>query len=273
MNMKNILKIFLVVVALLIPNKGLSQALRGTTGLLHAPTAEMQQDKTFMFGGNLLHTEPLHYTRFDVTYTFNYYFNITFFPWLEVGYTLTLNYANQGSAYFPKRVWGKYTNQDRSFYARFRLWEEGQYYDWAPQIVLGLDDPGTHTNYGGGGISTRDVNGRNCWFSRYYLAASKHIEFPEVGTIGAHLSFILDRPSNWYHHNRPAVGANFKFGLYETENWQKWINGLNLMAEYDARTINVGFHYQIYKDNINVVAELNEGKYFNGGIYFKLHLK
>ena len=25
------------------------QALRGTTGLLHAPTADMQQDKTFMF--------------------------------------------------------------------------------------------------------------------------------------------------------------------------------------------------------------------------------
>ena len=271
--MRSILKIFLAVVVLLLPNRGLSQALRGTTGLLHAPTAEMQQDKTFMFGGNVLHREPLHYYRFDVTYTFNYYVNMTFFPWLEVGYTLTLNYANQGSKYFPPQSWGKYTNQDRSFYARFRLWKEGQYYDWAPQIVLGLDDPGTHTNYGGGGISTRDNNGGNCWFARYYLAATKHLDFPGVGTIGAHLAFVMDRPSNWYHHNRPSLGANFKFGLLETDKWQKWVNGLNMMIEYDARTINVGGYYQLYKDNINVVMELNEGKYFSGGLLFKLHLR
>ena len=32
-----------------------AQALYGTTGLLHAPTAEMQKDKTFMAGGNVLH--------------------------------------------------------------------------------------------------------------------------------------------------------------------------------------------------------------------------
>lgn len=37
------------------------QALRGTTGLLHAPTADMQRDKTFMFGGNVLDVTPLHY--------------------------------------------------------------------------------------------------------------------------------------------------------------------------------------------------------------------
>lgn len=78
------------------------QALRGTTGLLHAPSAEMQRDKTFMFGGNILDIIPLHYYDFDVKYTFNYYINITFFPWLEVGYTCTLNYANEGSTYFRK---------------------------------------------------------------------------------------------------------------------------------------------------------------------------
>lgn len=79
------------------------QALRGTTGLLHAPTADMQQDKTFMLGGNVLDITPLHYYDFDVRYTFNYYLNITVFPWLEVGYTCTLNYANKGSTYFPEQ--------------------------------------------------------------------------------------------------------------------------------------------------------------------------
>lgn len=141
----------------------LRTGIEGTTGLLHAPSAEMQRDKTFMFGGNILDIIPLHYYDFDVKYTFNYYINITFFPWLEVGYTCTLNYANEGSTYFPEESWGKYTNQDRSFNFRLRVWKEGWWKSWTPQIVLGADDPGTHDNYGGGGISNRDQNGGNCF--------------------------------------------------------------------------------------------------------------
>ena len=33
------------------------------------------------------------------------------------------------------------------------------------------------------------------------------------------------------------------------------------MAEYDARTVNIGAHYQLWKDHINLIAELNNGKY------------
>lgn len=250
------------------------QALRGTTGLLHAPSAEMQRDKTFMFGGNILDIIPLHYYDFDVKYTFNYYINITFFPWLEVGYTCTLNYANEGSTYFPEESWGKYTNQDRSFNFRLRVWKEGWWKSWTPQIVLGADDPGTHDNYGGGGISNRDQNGGNCFFTRYYIAATKHIEFENKGTLGVHLSWVLDRPATWEHHNRPAIGVNFRLGLPAQESLAiKMINGLNLMAEYDARTVNIGAHYQLWKDHINLIAELNDGKYFSGCIYFKIHLK
>ena len=130
-----------------------AQALYGTTGLLHAPTAEMQKDKTFMAGGNVLHLVPLQYFNSnEIKYTFNYYLNITIFPWLEVGYTCTINYAEHGSTYFPEQSWGKYTNQDRAFNARLRLWKEGWWKPWTPQIVLGLDDPTSHEAYGGGAI-------------------------------------------------------------------------------------------------------------------------
>lgn len=55
-----------------------AQALYGTTGLLHAPTAEMQKDKTFMAGGNVLHLVPLQYiSSNEIKYTFNYYLNIS----------------------------------------------------------------------------------------------------------------------------------------------------------------------------------------------------
>ena len=217
------------------------QALRGTTGLLHAPTADMQRDKTFMFGGNVLDVTPLHYYDFDVRYTFNYYLNVTIFPWLEVGYTCTLNYADEGSTYFPKQSWGKYTNQ---------------------------------VSYGGGGISSRDQNGGNCFFTRYYIAATKHVKLDNLGILGVHLAWVLDRPATWEHHNRPAIGGNFRLGLPAQESCAvKMINGLNLMVEYDARTCNVGFEYSFWKDYINAVVELNRCKYFSGGIVFKVHLK
>lgn len=263
---------------------GYGQALRGTTGLLHAPTAEMQRDKTFMFGGNVLHTTPLHYYNFDVAYTFNYYINITFFPWLEVGYTCTLNYANEGSTYFPPQSWGKYTNQDRSFYARIRLWKEGWWKPWMPQIVLGLDDPASHTNYGGGNITLTDDTMADNHFTRYYLAMTKHVEFKGIGTLGAHMAWVMnygyggysnagDRTYNEERFNRPSVGISFLIQTAGNSLGHKILNGLEPMIEYDARTINVGGHYHIWKDHINLIAELNDGKYFSGGILFKVHLK
>ena len=65
--------------------------------------------------------------------------------------------------------------------------------------------------------------------------------------------------------------------------WQKALNGFNLMAEVcpghaedlhtATYTVNVGGTYSIWKDHINLIAELNDGKFFSGGIFFKLHLK
>lgn len=264
---------------------GYAQALRGTTGLLHAPTAEMQRDKTFMFGGNVLALTPLHYISSpEVNKTFNYYINITFFPWLEVGYTCTLNHADHGSTYFPPQSWGKYTNQDRSFYARIRLWKEGWWKAWTPQMVLGLDDPASHTNHGGGGITLTDNTMADNHFTRYYLAFTKHIEFKGVGTLGAHVAWVMnygygshsnggDRIYNEERFNRPSVGMSFQVQTLGEGFWHRVLDGLEPMVEYDARTVNVGGQYHIWKDYINLVAELNDGKYFSGGIYFKVHLK
>ena len=108
--MGKLIKILLTIYALIIIQTNINaQALNGTTGLLHAPSAEMQKDKTFLFGGNVLHIVPLRYFNYDeIKYTFNYYINITFFPWMEVGYTCTINYAEHGSTYFPSQSWGKY---------------------------------------------------------------------------------------------------------------------------------------------------------------------
>ena len=93
-----------------------AQYVYGTTGLLHAPSADMQRDKTFLCGFSYLQVAatPKHWN-YD---TWNYYINITLFPWLEVGYTCTLHkigLPQYGYSY-------KFRNQDRQFSARLRVW-------------------------------------------------------------------------------------------------------------------------------------------------------
>lgn len=84
-------RIFLILVGTLAYMSLYAQFTTGTTGLLNMPTAEMQRDKTFMFGGGFLerHATPARWTY----NTLNYYINITLFPWLEVAYDCTLHKA------------------------------------------------------------------------------------------------------------------------------------------------------------------------------------
>lgn len=260
-----------------------SQALRGTTGLLHAPTAEMEKDKTLKIGANYLDLVPLHYFTFnnEISHTYNYYLDLTMFSCLEVAYICTLNYAVHGSHYFPPKSWGKYTNQDRQFSGRIRIWKEGWERWWTPQVVFGIDDASSHVSYGGGDVQIGD--GQNNYFTRFYLAATKHLEFENYGILGAHLAYVVGKGKGvGGKFQGPSLGANFRFHLPEGGKgllggekfcWQQLLNSTNLMVEYDARTVNVGGMFSILKDKVNVVAELNEGRYFSGGLFYKIQLK
>ena len=81
-------KLFFIVLFCSLSLSAFSQLTYGTTGLLHAPSAEMQRDKTFMVGGNFLNKELTPPTWYYHTY--NYFLNVTIFPFLEVAYTWTL---------------------------------------------------------------------------------------------------------------------------------------------------------------------------------------
>lgn len=250
---------------------GKAQYVFGTTGLLHMPTAEMQQDKTFMFGGSFLDisSTPGHWGYG----TFNYYINITIFPWLEVGYTCTLHKGEKG---WPEQTWGKFVNQDRQFSGRLRILKEGQLWKYMPSIVLGANDPSTNDAMGNPekddyGITGVSAIGNGHW-NRYYCAFTKHFVLKDIGKLGAHLAYVYNKRLD-YHLNGPAFGVNFRFQLSETSFINKTVNGLNLMAEYDSRTINYGFEYSFWKDYINAVVELNQCRYFSGGLIFKVRLK
>ena len=124
-----------------------------------------------------------------------------------------------------------FTNQDRSFHFRLRVWKESWWKPWTPQVVLGANDAISDSANGGSLSNQQNQDYGNGFWNRYYLAVTKHIDFEDVGTLGVHVSWIY---SNRFDNklNNPAMGANFRFHLKEDNSWlHKAVNGVNLMAE------------------------------------------
>ena len=253
--MKRYLIFFIWLVCSLV---GKAQFTHGTTGLLEMPTADMQKDKTFMLGGGYLDktVTPVHWTY----NTWNYYLNVTIFPWLEVAYACTIFNEWEGSVHVK--------NQDRNYSARLCLWKEGWWKSWTPQLVIGANDIGTSSGKNGFEVK-RKSNGH---WNRYYVALSKHLKYKNIGDFGIHAAYLYnDRIDD--HVNGPAFGANFRFGLPGDSFWRKAVNGVNLMAEYDAKDVNIGLQYAVWKDRINGFFELSRCKYPSAGLCLKICLK
>lgn len=274
----SVINIVLFIILLTNGSRINAQTMYGTTGLLYAPTAEMQKDKTFMVGGSMIDHNIYRSDYWNSheeynPYTYNYYLNITIFPWLEVAYTCTLVKGLIGSSGWPQQTWSKFVNQDRSFHGRLRLWKEGWWKQWTPQIVLGVNDPGSHSDHGGGNITFDDVGENTNHLTRFYLAATKHFIIQQWGTLGIHASVIQFNGLDFDNEHGVAVGVNYRFNRPLDGFWSKALNGLNLMGEYYDGVFNVGGNYAIWKDRINLTASLYDGRYWSVGLFFKVCLK
>ena len=241
-------------------SKTYAQYTDGVTGLLHMPNAEMQKDGTVMLGGNFLNKHNLPSDRMWGYNTYNYFLNITFFGRIEVAYICTLL---QGKPEFgerwPEYTYGKFTNQDRHFAGRINVIKEGELWKHMPSIVLGVNDP---TTDGGGDYTDFNVNtSGNGYFNRWYIAATKHIQ-TQAGELGIHATYLYNKRLD-YKLNGPAVGINFRPTCHPT---------LNLIAEYDAKTFNIGATYSVWNDHFQAVFELQQCKYISAGLIYKVNL-
>ena len=219
---------------------------------------------------------------------------------MEFAYTCVLHKAVPQEALWVPSTYGKFVNQDRNFHLRFRLWKEGWWRWWTPQIVIGGND--AINNSWAEGSKWKPINsGANGFNNRYYIAATKHFLFNHIGELGAHLSWVYNKRIE-YKLNGLCIGANFRFKLKENGSFlNKVANGLNLMAEaYPADgqgvrntaiysgvspknfdrgvhvgkyDINIGACYSFWKDRINLYGELYGCKDFSGGIQFNICLK
>lgn len=181
-----------------------AQPMSGTTGLLNIPSAEMQQEGTFFMGANYL-PDAVTPESFDYN-TGNYYFNITFLPFFEFNYRLTL--LKMGTGNF---------NQDRSFGMRFRLMREREYW---PCFVIGGNDV-----YSSAGT-------KSTYFNALYAVASKNFTrgSSKIGlTLGyGHQGFGKLTRGNL---SGPFGGVSFSPGFFTP---------LRLIGEYDSNAVNAG---------------------------------
>ena len=244
--------------------QGFAQYTDGMTGLLHMPNAEMQRDATFAMGGNYLNSRQVPYASlWSYKYnTYNYFVNITFLKRLEISYICTLNKGVPYSGYWPEQTWGKFRNQDRHFAAKILLVEEAQWWKYMPAIAIGVSDPTT----GQSGSSYADfeaISGAgNGYFNKYYIAASKHFD-TRWGEVGLHAAYLYNQRTD-YHLNGPAVGVNFKPAASKN---------CSLIAEYDAKTVNIGAIISLWNDHFNVLFEMQKCRYLSVGLVYKVNLK
>ncbi|MBP1614715.1 MAG: conserved hypothetical exported protein [Bacteroidetes bacterium] len=230
-----------------------AQLTYGVTGLLHTPSAEMQRDKTVMLGGNFMNKEitPPIWSY----HTYNYFLNITVFPWLEVAYTCTL-FQSQTTGVNWKVGKGKFTNQDRYFSVRARVLREEQFWKDMPAIVIGTSDPFTES--GDGEIASTNGNG---YFSRFFVAMSKHF-FVGKGKMGIHLSYLYNN-RNDYSLNGVAGGISYLPSM---------LPNLKLIVEYDSKDFAFGGTYLLF-NHLHAQIEMQKMAYLTGGLIYKIYLK
>lgn len=246
-------KIGIVIFFIFLYSNIFAQFTYGTTGLLNAPSAEMQDDKTFIIGGGYLN-EKMTSKQWNYG-TYNYYLNVTILPFLEVAYTATM---------FKAKTIGidwkvdpeKFCNQDRYFSARLRVLKEGQFWEYMPAVVFGTSDP--YTEASGGQVGSEAGNG---YFSRFYAVATKHFSLGSE-RIGFSLAYIYNFRRD-FKYNGIAAGITYN---------PSFLPNLRLIVEHNSRDFAAGMTYVFFK-RFHLQAQLQKFKYFSGGINYVLHLK
>lgn len=267
MRRKLLLSVMAAVLLLMAGVPARAQFMDCSTGLLQMPTADMQDDGTFMITNNFVNKNALS-PRWGYN-TFQYGIYVSFWGRMEIGYVCTIfNDHWKGSPSRDGSVW--MINQDRHFTGRIRLLKEGEFgQNWIPSLVVGVSDPTTGAG-GGEYISGTDkVSGTgNGFFNRFFIVMSKHFQ-TSWGEIGAHAGYQFNRRLD-YPINAPCAGVNW------SPIWLQHhgvLDGIDVVAEFDSRTVNLGFIASIWENRFEAMFELQNFQWVSFGLRYKLRIK
>lgn len=237
-----------------------------STGLLQMPTADMQDDGTFMITNNFLNKCSLASRGWSYD-TFQYGISVSFWGRVEMGYVCTLFNDYWKGEQTRKGVW--MINQDRHFTGRIRLLKEGEFgLIWMPALVVGVCDPVTGSGGGEYIGSKTDGSMGNGYFNRNFIVLTKHFQTP-WGKVGAHVGYQFNHRTD-YPINSPCAGINW------TPIWLQHhgiLDVVNLIAEYDSRTVNMGFIASIWQNRFEAMFELQNFQWINFGLRFKVRIR
>ena len=214
-------------------HKSEAQSLTGVTGLLNAPSANMQKDGTFYMGANYLNRNYVNSYGEGRYNCLIYYFDLTFLPFLELNFRNTRQLDNPDYGH----------TVDRMLSARLQVLKERKYW---PSIVLGAND-----------IFTQATKG-NQYFGALYAVATKNIPVKksEIGfTIGY---------ANPFFQNSQFEG--FFGGITFSPSFLRQVT---LMAEFDSKNFNIGGSVLFFR-HLYIFALLQGMESFSGGAAFKV---
>ena len=233
-----------------------AQFLDSTTGLLQMPTAVMNREGTFMITTNYLNQHTLSPAQWNYN-TFGYGFSVALWDRVEVAYTCVLMH---GTSYYETQpdVPVHWVNQDRHLSGKVLLLRDGEFgLSWMPNFAVGVSD------FDQGMFKMRKVNG---YFTRLYAVASKSFN-TNWGLVSGHLGYQWN-PRTDYPINAPCAGVDWRPLWVQS----KWLS-LDLIAEYDSRSFNIGFIASLWDDHIEAMFDLQALKWVSFGVRFKMHLK
>jgi hypothetical protein len=231
----------IVLMALCCPLMLSAQYSLGVSGLWTVPSAEMQPQGRFMAGVNYL---PDALTPAEWAYdTGNYFFNISFLPFLEVAYRCTLiQQALSGRNGHYK--W----QQDRSVSLRLRPLKESRYF---PSVVIGSNDAFTTHQLN----PLQDVSG-NRYFSSVFAVATKRVQAFSF-TLGGLISLRKQAVEHGVF-----AGAAYAFPFRQP---------LSLVVEYDSHQLNAGLKARLF-NHCSVHVFAYGVKALSGGIRYEFDL-
>ncbi len=244
--MKTLRCALLLLMALMAPSTSVqAQLYTGLTGLIHAPSAEMNAEGTARIGGYFLSS---HFTP-DQGFSYGgekyntaaFSVSVVPYSWVEVGYTFTLMKTLMGEK-------PKYNAKDRYFSVKLRPLKEGKYW---PAVVVGANDL----------IGSRGDEDGSLYFSNYYVAATKHVDVRGY-RLGVHAA---------YRKYRRAYNAKWE-GLVGGITCQPaFAPNLRGIVEYDGDGVNVGVDCLLWR-HLFLQGALQGGKHFSGGLCWQVNL-
>jgi len=225
----------------------------------------MNKDGTFMITNSFLNKHSLS-PRWGY-HTFGYGFNVNLWSRLEIGYVLTIFDGKRHPNPTARDL--LMFNQDRHFTAKVLLLREGEFgIKWMPALAAGVSDPVTGSGAGEyiGSTVEGSEEGGNGYFNRFYVVATKHFS-TSVGVFGGHLGYHyskrVDRPMNG-----PTAAIDWVPVWLDTS-----MISVKAIAEYDARTFNIGVIASFWDDRFEAMFDLMACKWVNFGVRYKLLLK